>query len=221
MRHTAVREDTREAILDAATRLLIRYGYKKMTMDDLAQEAGIGKGTIYLYFRSKEEVALRCADRLTKRVQEDLREAARCSTAPSERIRRMLMLRVLNRFDNAQPYARSLDDLFSALRPAFLERRERWLADEIEIFAEVLVEGSLLGAFHVPDPKTAAAAMLLATNSLLPFSLSPQELGARDEIERKVAHVTDLLLNGILRRESRPEASTLAVNPSDSEHKQP
>src|SRR4051794_13779343 len=95
MRHTAVREDTREAILDAANRLLIRYGYKKMTVDDLAQEAGIGKGTVYLYFSSKEAVALQCADRLTMRVQEDLREAAHCATPPCERIRRMLMLRVL------------------------------------------------------------------------------------------------------------------------------
>jgi AcrR family transcriptional regulator len=202
MRHAAVREETGEVILDAANRLLIRYGYKKMTMDDLAHEAGIGKGTIYLYFRSKEEVALRCADRLTKQVQERLRDAARCSAEPPERIRRMLMLRVLMRFDNAQPYARSLDDLFLALRPAFLARRERWLADEVQIFSEVLAEGRAQGIFQAADPKAVAEALLIATNSLLPFSLSPQELGARDEIERKVSHIADLLLQGIIRRDT-------------------
>jgi AcrR family transcriptional regulator len=218
MRHVAVRESAREAILDAANRLLIRYGYKKMTMDDLAQEAGIGKGTIYLYFRSKEEIALSCADRLTRAVQARLREAAQCPSPPSERIRHMLMLRVLIRFDHAQPYARSLDDLFMALRPGFRARREQWLTEEIEIFAEVLAEGSALGVFHVPEPKAVAAAMLLATNSLLPFSLSPQELGEREEIERKVTHVTDLLLHGILRREAQSHSARDRRKVTQAEH---
>ena len=50
MRAIAVQKNIREIILDAADRLLARYGYK--TMEDLAQEVGIGKGTIYLHFRS-------------------------------------------------------------------------------------------------------------------------------------------------------------------------
>ena len=37
-------------ILDAADRLLNQFGYKKMTMDNLAQETGIAKGTLYLHF---------------------------------------------------------------------------------------------------------------------------------------------------------------------------
>ena len=40
----AVREDVHDLILDAADRLLARYGYRKMTMDDLAREVGIGQG---------------------------------------------------------------------------------------------------------------------------------------------------------------------------------
>ena len=58
MRAIAVREDISDLILDAADRLLARYGYRKMTIDDVAKEVGIGKGTIYLHFKSKEEIAL-------------------------------------------------------------------------------------------------------------------------------------------------------------------
>src|SRR5437868_6348594 len=90
VRATALREDLRDTILDASDRLLMRYGYKKMTMEDVAREAGIGKGTTYLYFRSKEELALSCADRVTARVQERLREVARGNRTPAERIRQML-----------------------------------------------------------------------------------------------------------------------------------
>src|SRR5437667_6530190 len=97
-----VREDMREVILDAADRLIERFGYKKMTMDDLAQEVGIGKGTIYLYFPSKEEVALSCFERTTRRIQDRLRSIAVSGELPETRLREMLIARILLRFDAAQ-----------------------------------------------------------------------------------------------------------------------
>ena len=56
-------KEVREAILDATEQLLAQYGYKKIPIDDLAQEVGIGKGSIYLHFTSKEEIALSHIDR--------------------------------------------------------------------------------------------------------------------------------------------------------------
>ncbi|MDZ4671974.1 MAG: helix-turn-helix domain-containing protein, partial [Phototrophicales bacterium] len=48
---------TREKrILDATAKLLMRYGYDKMTMSDIAEEAGISKGAIYLHYASKESL---------------------------------------------------------------------------------------------------------------------------------------------------------------------
>ena len=45
-----------ERILDVAADLLQRWGYRRLTMDDVANEAGIGKGTIYLHWRTREEL---------------------------------------------------------------------------------------------------------------------------------------------------------------------
>jgi AcrR family transcriptional regulator len=45
-----------ERILDAATTLLVRWGYRKTTIDDVAHEAGVGKGTIYLHWKDKNEL---------------------------------------------------------------------------------------------------------------------------------------------------------------------
>ena len=45
-----------ERILDAATALLVRFGYRKTTIDDVAREAGVGKGTIYLHWKDKNEL---------------------------------------------------------------------------------------------------------------------------------------------------------------------
>ena len=75
-RNQAVRDEIRESILDAVDRLLERSGYKKMKIDDIAEEVGIGKGTIYLHFRSKEDVALAHIDRIVQRLLVRLNEIA-------------------------------------------------------------------------------------------------------------------------------------------------
>ncbi len=43
-----------ERILDAAARLIVHYGYDKTTVEEIAQEAGVSKGAVYLHWRSKE-----------------------------------------------------------------------------------------------------------------------------------------------------------------------
>jgi AcrR family transcriptional regulator len=45
-------------VLDAAADLLVRWGYHRVTVEDVARHAGIGKGTVYLHFRTKEALFL-------------------------------------------------------------------------------------------------------------------------------------------------------------------
>ncbi|HZG53951.1 MAG TPA: TetR/AcrR family transcriptional regulator [Pyrinomonadaceae bacterium] len=204
---TITREEVREAILDATDHLLARHGYRKMTVDDIAQEAGIGKGTIYLHFASKEEVTLSHVDRIVERLKERLWAIARTDADVAIRLRLMLVARVLFRFDSVQHYTQSLDDLLAALRPKLLARRARYFEDEARVFVEVLNEGGRAGVFKVDDALSTAFALLHATNSLLPYSLSTTELGERDEIKEKTEHIADLLLSGLLRKENAPAPS--------------
>lgn len=57
------KESRRRHILDAAEELLQRWSYADITMDRIAERAGIAKGTLYLYFRTKEALFLRLYDR--------------------------------------------------------------------------------------------------------------------------------------------------------------
>jgi AcrR family transcriptional regulator len=201
MRATATREDVRDLILDAADRLLARYGYKKMTMDDLAQEVGIGKGTIYLHFPSKEEVVLSHVDRIVERLKGELLKIAAGGAAPAARLRGMLVARVMYRFDSVQHYTESLSDLLAALRPGLLARRRRHFEEESEMLAEVLREGLRAGDFDFREPRAAARTLLTATNALLPYSLSAREVGGRAELEAEATRVVDMLLTGLLTRD--------------------
>jgi AcrR family transcriptional regulator len=200
MRGAALQVETRDAILDAMERLLARYGYKKTTMDDLAREVGIGKGSIYLHFSSKEEVALSSIDRVVDRLQARLHEIAGSSAAIPERLREMLRTRVLFRFDSVRDYSRGLDNLFESLRPAYMARRHRYFEAERGIFAKVLAEGRRQGLMAFTDAAAMADTLLLASNALLPYSLSARELGERVDIEKKINRIADVLIHGLLRR---------------------
>ena len=72
-----------------------------------------------------------------------------------------------------------------------------------EVVAEVLKEGQCAGLFRRHDAVSTAHALLAATNSLLPYSLSTTELGERDEVMEKATVVADLILRGLLERSHR------------------
>ncbi|MDH2424429.1 helix-turn-helix domain containing protein [Sphaerisporangium sp. TRM90804] len=82
----AVRVRRAEQILDAAAELLVAYGYRRITIDDVARRAGVGKGTVYLHFASKEAlfltVLMRAQTTLIERMLSEMRadpEAVRLS----------------------------------------------------------------------------------------------------------------------------------------------
>jgi len=197
----APKEAVKDAIRDATDRLLARFGYRKMTVEDIAAEAGIGKGSIYLHFSSKEEVVLSHIDRIVDRLQDRLKEIAGSGEPAAERLRLMLLTRVLFRFDSIQHYTQSLNDLLSVLRPRLLARRAEYFEAEAQIFAEVLTSGRQAGELAVDDVHVTAHALLQATNGLLPYSLSTTELGAREDVEQRATAVANLMLRGLISRQ--------------------
>ena len=208
MRQIAKREDIRDLILDAVDVLLAKFGYRKMTMEDVARQVGIGKGTIYLHFPGKEELILSHIDRIADRIAAKLREIAGSSDTPDRRIRKMLVHRVLFRFDSVAQYSQNLSDLLSSVRTALLARREAHFEKEAAVIEDILREGARLGSLECPDPRTTSFVLIQSTNSLLPFSLSARELGRREEVEDQVTRIADLLIKGLLPCPSRPASWT-------------
>ena len=200
MRSAAQPKTTRDAILDATDRMLAKYGYKKMTIDDLAKEVGIGKGSVYLHFKSKEEIALSHIDRIIERLKQRLQTIAVSKGSVETRIRKMILGRIMYRFDSVQHYFQSLNELLSQLRPGLLERRRRYFEEEAKLFGVVLAEGKRSGVFRINNPIEVGRAITDATNALLPYSLSAFELGERSEVEKKARQVADLIMNGLVRR---------------------
>jgi AcrR family transcriptional regulator len=197
------RTDVRTRLLDAAERLLAHFGYKKMTMDDLAEEAGIARRTIYCHFKNKEDLALATLDRTIDLLVGELRRLAGAGGHPVDRLHRMLVGRILFLFDREQNYFHSLDDMYAAIRSRYKAHREKYISAEVEVFVEVIREGQRMGEFEKGDAVAVADALVWATNTLTPFSLSLRELGSREVVAKRIHRIASLLLRGILRRSGK------------------
>lgn len=195
---------TDELILDAADRLLARYGLRKMTMEDVAVEAGVSRRTVYGYFGSKQDLALASIDRVVRLAQERMADEAEGSGPAADRLARMLIGRIEVRHEQVQDLSRSLDQMFEVIRPAYMQRRREWFEKEAEQLAEVIREGQRAGEFGPEDALDSAALLVRATNAYLPFSLSLEEIGHPDVIRRRLRRMAEILVGGLKNSEPVP-----------------
>ena len=96
-------------ILDAALTLFHRYGVRRTSIDDVAQEAGVAKGTVYLYFDSKETLFFEVAERLFAEVWARM-NAAEADKGPFVH-RLVVLLDMLNRPVKVKVEARHIGPL--------------------------------------------------------------------------------------------------------------
>lgn len=78
--------DKAARILDAAQRLFLRYGVKRTSMDDVAREAGIAKGTLYLYYSSKDALFAAIAENVCAATLAKGREAVASPASTAHRL---------------------------------------------------------------------------------------------------------------------------------------
>ncbi|MBS1721439.1 MAG: TetR/AcrR family transcriptional regulator [Armatimonadetes bacterium] len=197
---SSLRGSTKETILDAVDVLMARYGFRKMSMEDVAREAGVSKRTIYMYFRSKEDVGLSSIGRVVENVERELEQISSSSKPAEERLRDCLTRRVMGRVEQVEAYAHSLDELFELVRPAYMARRAQYFDRERNLIASVLRDGGV-------DPAKAtqvAGSLLLATNAFLPYSLTVKELGSPALISQRLASMIDVLIDGAFATGNKP-----------------
>jgi AcrR family transcriptional regulator len=72
--HDARREERAQRILDAAAALILRWGYNKTTIDDISRQAGVAKGTIYLHWKTREDLFDALIQRESAEVARDIQQ---------------------------------------------------------------------------------------------------------------------------------------------------
>jgi TetR/AcrR family fatty acid metabolism transcriptional regulator len=189
--------DKREAILRAATRVFAGSGYFNSKVADIARVAGVADGTVYLYFKSKEDILHSIFERNTSEAIEEGREELRKIEDPREKLRRIARHH-LERLGSD----RDLAVVFQVeLRGStkFMEAfSAAGLAEYLHLIREVFEEGQRAGLFRADLNAKLVAKILfgaldeMATNWILSkrrYKLAPMA----DE-------VLDIFLNGVSAR---------------------
>jgi AcrR family transcriptional regulator len=116
-----------DRILDTARELLLAWGYRRVTIDELARRAGVGKGTIYLHWRSREDVFHAVSAREAAAMTDAIVDALRRDPAEValHRYLRRLFVEAMNRPVLRALYTRDADTLDTLLAAANHQRMEK------------------------------------------------------------------------------------------------
>ncbi len=186
-----------ESILDAADRLFEQFGYRKTTVEEIAQEAGIGKGSIYVHFRSKEDVGYAWAQRGYSRMRATLEELVSEKCTACERIKALLTYRVMLRHDKVQKHHRSMDGSLGFLKKGLRPWRDSVFESEAQALAALIDIGIQNNELAACESLLDARAMILATNSLLPNFVDGECAVQGADLSERLAYLTDFLIRGL------------------------
>lgn len=187
----------RSEILRAAERLIQRYGPSKTTIADVAREADVAVGSVYLEFASKDALIEELSASRYRAVLEAMRAAGAIDSRPyRDRLRAMLDARV-DAFLKLADQGAHACDLLHCKSEAVRTAHGRFLAEERALIADLLHRAHEAGELEVPKVEAAAAAVVAAY-----MAFSPPWLFAtpREELQGRLRDMHDLLLYGLVRR---------------------
>ncbi len=175
--------ETVEAVVEASARVLVREGYGRATTNRIAEAAGVSVGTVYQYFRDKDEIFDALLDRESKRVVEALLAVPPDPATPLEdALRGMLMLAV-----TLQPHGPELYRYLDYVPNALFRRRLAEINRELACYVRQILE--LHRDRLRVDDLDVASFIVVHTAEALGYNAAPEMFN-----ERLVDEVTDLLV---------------------------
>ncbi|HNQ14671.1 MAG TPA: TetR/AcrR family transcriptional regulator [Pyrinomonadaceae bacterium] len=151
--------DKREAILRAAIKVFAGKGYFNSKVADIAKEAGIADGTVYLYFKSKDDILRSFFDRaMSDFISEGKRELAEIE-GPEDKLRRIAQLH-LERLGADRDLAIVFQVELRGSTKFMEEFSAKGFADYLDIIRATIAEGQKLGVFRIDLKPIIVAKML-------------------------------------------------------------
>ncbi len=182
-------ESKQEEILAAASKIFAARQYHEVLCDEIAHEAGVGKGTIYRYFRTKEDLYFSTILHGYEAVNESLASAISAETSPEKRLER-IALELLRYFWERRYFYALLyrnEQRFLAQEGRLKKNREHL----VQLVEQTIQQGIETGAFRVVDPKTAAELFLGMIRAINVFRRES------DRLDDLVAELIGLWTRGI------------------------
>ncbi len=187
--------DKRDRILKAAIKVFAKNGFYATRVSEIARAAGVADGTIYLYFKNKDDVLISIFEDGIQRLLGILREVAASDDSVEDRITRIIELQLgllEDQRDLAEVITVNLRQSSRLLKqyaaPLFMEY--------IEVLAGVVDEGQERGVFREDLPSRVVARALFGAldGILLTWALGEADPQA---LRKAASHCASLFLEGL------------------------
>jgi AcrR family transcriptional regulator len=199
----AFEQNRREGIILAAQKLFSQFGPRKTSVDEIARLAQVSKGTIYNYFKSKEEIYSAVVQQELTSLIEQIKEAVAKENDSIGKMRAYLLTKISR--------VRELVNFYQVTREAAVEYwplikgiKRKYLKAERSILVDILTEGNKRGELVVPEPELFAQIIAASTSGMeAPWLLSELSISQEEFVDA----VVEAFFKGIARR------SVKRVNP--------
>jgi len=184
----------RSQILAAARQSFTRHGVTRTTVETIAKTAGMAKGTVYLYYRSKDDMLHQI---LTEDLAELKDDAVRCVAGPGtvdERLQRFLHS-VISFFERRRDFIEHCQlEMSPEIRKKAKQKLELVFGAQTEAWRSVLGEESARGTIRVTDLDAVARTIVS-----LAHGMSIQRLRGwqTDPLDASIAAASSLILHGV------------------------
>ena len=190
------KEEVREQIVEAARQIFSRYGFKKTTMDEIAQSVSKGKSSIYYYFQSKEDIYKAVIEKEATLIRDELTKAISEANNPVDKLKAYVTVRMRTFHAMANFYEAIKNEFLTNLD--FINKiREKYDKEEMQMVENFLKEGINRNDFNLDNTELAAIAIVTAMKGLeIPLIKYNNKLN----LEERIDHLLNILFFGIIKR---------------------
>ena len=200
---------SQQRILEAAESVFFRDGFKDANLDEVAESAGVAKGTLYRYFDNKAELYVAVLARDGRQFEEKLARLLDPDLAPPEQVRRLSRFYLRHYVDHPDYFqifwAVENQELIGQLPASVVEEITNLWERSLAVLAQTLERGVRDGYFAPNDAWETAHILWTLANGIIQSEHSPPRRRLRGRaLERVFEDAIDLVLRGLTRTDVRP-----------------
>ncbi len=190
------KDQNRENILKIAREIFSKYGYKKTTLDDIANAVRKGKSSLYYYFKSKEDLFQAVIMKEVDILAHELEIVINRNTDPVDKLRDYILTKLAT-FRGLANFYHAIENDVTAVD--FIDQiKRKYEQDEIRMIKRILIEGVRKNEFEIYDFNLAAIGITTAIKGL-EMPLSAGNYGEIN-LERTVDIILKIMCYGIMKR---------------------
>jgi TetR/AcrR family fatty acid metabolism transcriptional regulator len=151
-----------EAIIDAAVKVIATHGYHNAKVSQIAKQAGVADGTIYLYFKNKDDVLISMFNEKISRFVEDVRSRLALAESPQDKLRELVYLHFAFLADDKDMAIVTQIELRQSDRVSRIEIG-KVVKTYLDIIDDLIEEGIKMGTFRQGMDVRLARKMIFGT----------------------------------------------------------